>query len=150
MNRGKLFGAALLAPIAVLYALFLLAPISNFLATSLFTYDAFALYKPVLTATNFSRLIFDPYYRAIILLTMKIALLSAVFSLIVGFPLAYFLARTQSAWRGVLMFLVVAPLMTGVIVRTYGWIVLLGAEALTLQFVLLYFGLGALVAAAVG
>ena len=42
MNRDKLFGAALLAPIAVLYAVFLLAPISNFLATSLFTYDAFA------------------------------------------------------------------------------------------------------------
>ena len=76
------FGVALLAPIAVLYAVFLLAPIGNFLATSLLTYDAFALYKPVLTGANFSRLIFDPYYRAIILLTMKIALLSTVFSLI--------------------------------------------------------------------
>jgi putative spermidine/putrescine transport system permease protein len=134
------FGAALLAPIAVLYAVFLLAPIGNFLATSLLTYDAFALYKPVLTGANFSRLIFDPYYRAIILLTMKIALLSTVFSLIIGFPLAYFLARTQCAWRGVLMFLVVAPLMTGVIVRTYGWIVLLGAEG-TVNSVIVGLGL---------
>ena len=134
------FGVALLAPIAVLYAVFLLAPIGNFLATSLLTYDAFALYKPVLTGANFSRLIFDPYYRAIILLTMKIALLSTVFSLIIGFALAYFLARTQSAWRGVLMFLVVAPLMTGVIVRTYGWIVLLGAEG-TVNSVIVGLGL---------
>src|SRR5262249_58051092 len=41
-----------------------------------------------------------------------------------------FLSRTHSAWRGVLLFLVIAPLMTGVIVRTYGWIVLLGAEGM--------------------
>ena len=71
---------------------------------------------------------------------MKIALLSTIFSLILGFPLAYFLARTQSAWRGMLMFLVIAPLMTGVIVRTYGWIVLLGAEG-TVNSVLVGLGL---------
>jgi putative spermidine/putrescine transport system permease protein len=51
-------------------------------------------------------------------------------SLAIGYPLAYFLARTRTAWRGVLMFLVIAPLMSGVIVRTYGWIVLFGTEGL--------------------
>lgn len=122
------FGIALLSPITVLYIVVLLAPISFFLAISLFKYDAFTLYKPEITGANFSRLLFDAHYRAIILLTLKIAFLTAIFSLVLGFPLAYFLARTQSVWRGVLLFLVVAPLMTGVIVRTYGWIVLLGSE----------------------
>jgi putative spermidine/putrescine transport system permease protein len=80
------------------------------------------------TAENFVRLLGDAYHRTIILRTLKIALLTTVGSLLLGYPLAYFLARTASAWRGVLMFLVIAPLMTGVIVRTYGWIVLLGSE----------------------
>jgi putative spermidine/putrescine transport system permease protein len=52
--------------------------------------------------------------------------------------LAYFLARTRTAWRGVLMFLVIAPMMCGVIVHTYGWIVLLGAEG-AVNRVLLWF-----------
>lgn len=122
------FAALLMAPISGVYLVFLLAPISFFLAMSLMKYDALELYKPVLTGENFGRLVLDPYYRAIVLLTLKIAGLTTLFSLIVGYPLAFFLARTQSLWRGVLMFLVIAPLMTGVIVRTYGWIVLLGAE----------------------
>jgi ABC-type spermidine/putrescine transport system permease subunit I len=106
---------------------------------SVFKYDAFNLYKPQLTGANFGRLAFDPYYRAIVVLTLEIAALTTIFSLLLGYPLAFFLSRTKSAWRGVLMFLVIAPLMTGVIVRTYGWIVLLGSEG-TVNGVLLALG----------
>jgi ABC-type spermidine/putrescine transport system permease subunit I len=85
---------------------------------------------------NFGRIVLDPYYRGIILLTLKIAALTTVFTLLVGYPVAYVLARGRSALRGVLMFLVVAPLMTGEIVRTYGWIVVLGSEGLVNRFLL--------------
>jgi ABC-type spermidine/putrescine transport system permease subunit I len=139
MEAGRRFGAAVLTPIALLYLVFLIAPISFFLAMSVFKYDAFNLYKPQLTGANFGRLAFDPYYRAIVVLTLEIAALTTIFSLLLGYPLAFFLSRTKSAWRGVLMFLVIAPLMTGVIVRTYGWIVLLGSEG-TVNGVLLALG----------
>src|SRR5262249_39015373 len=76
---------------------------------------------------NFARLVLDPFYRGIIALTLEIAAVTTLGCLLLGYPLAFVLARTQSAWRGVLLFLVVAPLMTGVIVRTYGWIVVLGS-----------------------
>lgn len=122
------FARVLLSPIAVLYLLFLIAPISFFLAMSVFRYDPLELYVPTVTADNFIRLFDDSYYRNIIFRTLKISFLTAFFSLLLGYPLALFLARTRSAWRGVLMFLVIAPLMSGVIVRTYGWIVLLGSE----------------------
>ena len=138
--RGKLFATALAAPIVVLYGLFLLAPISFFLLMSVFRYSAMELYVPALTGENFARLFGEPYYRAIILRTLRIAALTALISLLLGYPLAYFLARTRSVWRGVLMFLVIAPLMTGVIVRTYGWIVLFGAQG-TVNVVLLWLGL---------
>jgi ABC-type spermidine/putrescine transport system permease subunit I len=134
------FGTALAAPITLLYAAFLILPLGFFLVVGVFKYDAFALYIPRLTGENFQRLVSDPYYRAIIALTMKLAALTTLFSLLVGYPMAYFLSRTQTAWRGVLMFLIVAPLTTGVIVRTYGWIVLFGAEGM-INSMLLWTGL---------
>jgi putative spermidine/putrescine transport system permease protein len=126
--RDRLFPQFLLGPITLLYLLFLLGPLSFFLAMSVFRYDAFELYVPTVTFENFGRLLEDAYYRDIIWRTLRIAFLTAFFSLLLGYPLAYFLARTRTAWRGVLMFLVIAPLMSGVIVRTYGWIVLLGSD----------------------
>jgi putative spermidine/putrescine transport system permease protein len=80
------------------------------------------------TSDNFVRIVTDAYYQEIIYRTLRIAFLTSLISLILGFPLAYFLARSRTVWRGALMFLVIAPLMSGVIVRTYGWIVLLGSN----------------------
>ncbi len=131
MNRsGGAFGALSAMPIGVLYVAFLIAPLAFFLVMSVFKYDVFNLYKNELTGENFRRIVVDPYYRGIIILTLKLAALTTLFSLLLGYPLAYFLARTRTAWRGALLFLVVAPLTTGVIVRTYGWIVLFGAEGM--------------------
>jgi ABC-type spermidine/putrescine transport system permease subunit I len=136
---GGVFGKILFAPITFIYAIFLLAPISFFLAMSVFKYSAMELYVPAVTFENFGRLLGEDYYRTIIFRTLRIAGLTALFSLLLGYPLAYFLARTESIWRGVLMFLVIAPLMTGVIVRTYGWIVLLGSEG-TVNKTLIWLG----------
>jgi putative spermidine/putrescine transport system permease protein len=121
-------GRLLLTPIAAIYLVALVAPISFFLVMSVFRYSALDLWVPTVTGENFARLLGESYHRAIIMRTLKIALLTTIGCLGLGYPLAWYLARTPTAWRGVLMFLVIAPLMTGVIVRTYGWIVLLGSE----------------------
>lgn len=129
MKTGsRAFPVFLFSPVGIVYLLFLLAPISFFLSMSFFKYDAFALYVPAFTGENFARVLSDNYYREIIFRTLKIAFLTSLFSLLLGYPLAYYLARSNTRWRGVLMFLVIAPLMSGVIVRTYGWIVLLGQD----------------------
>lgn len=127
-NRG--YAALLLAPIAALYLCFLVAPVSYFLAVSLFKYSPQQLYIPTITGENYGRLFLDGYYRSIILNTFRIAATVTAITLVLGYAIAYFLTRVANAWRGILMFLVIAPLMTGVIVRTYGWIVLLGGEGL--------------------
>jgi putative spermidine/putrescine transport system permease protein len=127
-EAGGRSGRLLLAPMALLYLVALVAPISFFLVMSVFRYSALELWVPTVTGENFVRLLGDSYYRAIIVRTLRIALLTTAGCLGLGYPLAWYLARTTSAWRGMLMFLVIAPLMTGVLVRTYGWIVLLGSE----------------------
>ncbi len=95
MTGERTFSRLLLTPITLVYLLFLIAPISFFLAMSVFKYDAFELYIPTLTGANFTRIIADAYYRTIILRTLKIAFLTAVFSLLLGYPRAVFLARPK-------------------------------------------------------
>jgi len=129
-RSARNFGRLLFAPITLIYLLFLILPVSFFLALSVLKYHPNDLYQPILTLENYRRLLFDGFYLAIIGRTLKIAAIVTLVSLAIGYPLAYFLARTRTAWRGVLMFLVIAPLMSGVIVRTYGWIVLFGTEGL--------------------
>lgn len=129
-SRAGMYARMLLAPISILYLAFLVAPIGYFLSVSLLTYSAEHLYISTVTLGNYRHLLTDGYYRGIIYDTLRIAAMVTVLSLICGYTLAYFLSRVKSAWRGILMFLIIAPLMTGVIVRTYGWIVLLGREGL--------------------
>ncbi len=129
-SQSKLFALALLTPLSVLYLAFLIAPIGYFLAVSFLKYSPEQLFLPQVTTENYQRLLLDGYYRQIIYDTFRISAIVTFITLILGYALAYFLARLKSAWRGLLMFLVIAPLMTGVIVRTYGWIVLLGSDGL--------------------
>jgi len=44
---------------------------------------------------------------------------------LLGYPLAYFLVRTRSRWKGLLIALALAPLLASVVVRTYGWYIIL-------------------------
>jgi putative spermidine/putrescine transport system permease protein len=132
-SQAKAFAAVLLAPVSVLYVAFLIAPIGYFLAVSLLKYSPEQLYLAQVTTENYERLLLDSYYRQIIYDTFRISAIVTLITLIFGYALAYFLSRLKTAWRGLLMFLIIAPLMTGVIVRTYGWIVLLGNDGLVNQ-----------------
>ena len=54
-------------------------------------------------------------------------------TLVIGYPVAFFLARTRSRWRSWLTILVVFPLMLNLVVRTFGWIALLAQNGLVNQ-----------------
>ena len=126
----KGFAAALLAPVTLLYLFCLLAPISYFLAVSFLRYSPVELYTLTPTLENYARLLSDAYNVGVIAETFRVAAVVTAVTLVLGYALAYFLSRAAPAWRGLFIFLVIAPLMTGVIVRTYGWIVLLGTDGL--------------------
>lgn len=122
--------ALLLTPVGLLYVLFMIAPISFFLAVSFLKYSPQELYTTTPTLENYGRLLLDPFYTRIIFDTFRISATVTVISAVLAYAIAYQLSLVRGAWRGVLIFLVVAPLMLGVIVRTYGWIVLLGQNGL--------------------
>ncbi|NSZ87170.1 ABC transporter permease [Agrobacterium tumefaciens] len=78
------------------------------------------------TLESYRIVLFDPFYWKIAWNTLYLGVNVAVLAVILSYPIALFLARTQSRWRGVLTALAVAPLLTSSVVRTYGWMVILG------------------------
>jgi ABC-type spermidine/putrescine transport system permease subunit I len=62
--------------------------------------------------------------------TIEIGLLTTAACAILGFPVAYFLARAPARWLGVWLFLLVTPLMVSSVIRIFGWLVLLGRRGL--------------------
>ena len=122
--------ALLLAPLGLIYLLFLLAPISFFLAVSFLKYSATQLYTSTPTLENYQRLLFDPFYTRIILDTFRISATVTVITAVLAYAMAIELFRAGSTLRGLMIFAAVAPLMLGVIARSYGWIVVLGQSGL--------------------
>ncbi|MBP2563155.1 putative spermidine/putrescine transport system permease protein [Neorhizobium galegae] len=78
------------------------------------------------TSEAYTTVLFDPFYWRVAWNTLVLGFNVAVFAVILSYPIALFLARTQSRFRGVLTALAVAPLLTSSVVRTYGWMVIFG------------------------
>jgi putative spermidine/putrescine transport system permease protein len=79
---------------------------------------------------NFIEIFTNPLYRNTLWVTLRIGATVALATLIVGYPLAFFLARTRSRAKGFLLFLTLSPILISVVVRAYGWIVLLSNRGL--------------------
>lgn len=74
---------------------------------------------------NYMRLFTDSYYLEVILRTLWVSFLSTVLCIVIGYPVAYYMVRHVKGSGALLIFLLVAPLMTSIIMRTYGWQILL-------------------------
>ncbi|MEW2409100.1 ABC transporter permease [Streptomyces griseoviridis] len=79
---------------------------------------------------TFAEVLGDGHYWKVIGQTLQLGLLVTVFTLILAYPLALFLARTTSRWRSLLMALAVAPLLISAAARTFGWMAILGNQGL--------------------
>jgi putative spermidine/putrescine transport system permease protein len=115
---------------------FLVLPLLYMLVVSFLKYQPMKIYVPQITVENYLRFIGDPFYRKVLWYTLKLSFAVTFFSLLIGYPLAYFLARTQSRRKGMYLFLLLVPLMVGIIVRTYGWIVIMGKNGLINNFLI--------------
>ena len=71
---------------------------------------------------NFLFLLEDDLYWKAYLNSAKIAFISTVFCLLIGYPMAYGMARANPAWRNVLLMLVILPFWTSFLLRVYAWI----------------------------
>jgi putrescine transport system permease protein len=100
-------------------------------------------FKAYLAQLDFENFIFltedDLYWRAY-LSSLRIAFISTCATLVVGYPIAYAMARASSEWRPTLMMLVILPFWTSFLIRVYSWIGILSQEGYLNQ-VLLWSGI---------
>lgn len=82
------------------------------------------------TIEHFARFLSDGYFLGVAWRTIWLSFAITVIAAIVGFPFAYIMARVGPTLRLWLIILVILPLMTSVVVRTFGWMVLLGRGGL--------------------
>jgi len=76
---------------------------------------------------------FDPIYLNIIGRSVLLALVAVIASLVLGFPVAYFISRQSVSTQNILLYLVTIPFWTNLLVRTYAWILILSADGVIEQ-----------------
>jgi putative spermidine/putrescine transport system permease protein len=131
-KRRPLLWLLALPALATVAALIVL-PYVNIVIMSFRTPSTNRHYAPGFTVDNYSRALTDPFYLELLGDTIRLAVIITAICLIVAYPAAYHLARTTSRWRGVLYALVLSPLLVGVVIRSFGWIILLANNGLINQ-----------------
>jgi len=86
--------------------------------------------------SDFADFFSDPFYLNILWTTLRVSLVSTGISLLLGYPTAYFMARTQSNLKKVMMVVILFPFLVSAVVRSYGWMVILGSNGLLNQALL--------------
>ena len=89
-----------------------------------------------LNFANYLQLAEDSLYLAAYVNSLKIAAISTFFALLVGYPMAYGIARATPRWRLLLLMLVILPFWTSFLIRIYAWIGLLRTNGLINQLLL--------------
>ncbi|MDF2523269.1 MAG: transporter permease [Clostridiales bacterium] len=84
----------------------------------------------------FQKFFTDSMYLDILVTTIVISLKVTVISLLLGYPTAYFMARTKSKMKNILMIVILFPFLVSAVVRSYGWMVILGNKGLLNQFLM--------------
>jgi putative spermidine/putrescine transport system permease protein len=121
--NGRVPWLLVAAPMALLLVFFAL-PNALLLSASFFKTEAQQL-TGELTLENYGFLFTSKFYIAAFLRTFIVGLSVGLLDVLLGYPLAYFLVRTRSRWKGLLIALALAPLLASVVVRTYGWYIIL-------------------------
>ena len=110
--------------------------------TPLFQKAGDFLYLVKLNFANYAFLLTDDLYFSSYLYSVKVAAVSTFYCLLLGFPMAYAIARIRSStWRSLCLMLIILPFWTSFLLRVYAWMGLLKTDGFINQFVAL-FGLG--------
>lgn len=118
-----------LLPAMALILLLIVVPLADMTQIS-FRSESFGEIQPGFTLSNYIGLLTN--HASLVLFANTFLSAAAVTALcaVLGFPVAAAIARASAKWRGLLYFLVAAPLLVNTVVRTYGWLLILGRKGL--------------------
>lgn len=132
-NRHQIRAYLLLSPSLLLLAL-LAASIVLLLIYSFYTYRSGGGMLPQFTLENYHRFFQSHLYWRVVLNTVRFSIVTTVLALVLGYPLALYLSKLKGMYQAVGFLLLTVPLWTSVIVRTYGWVIILSRQGLINSF----------------
>lgn len=118
----------LVVPATIFVAIGLIGPIAILFRYSLNQFIPGQFMVDGLTIENYVKFFTDAFYLNVLWRTVRVAVICTIICLIMGFPLAYVLARTESRFKNLLIMLVVLPLFVGNAVRAAGWMTAFGSK----------------------
>jgi spermidine/putrescine transport system permease protein len=134
-ERAKMKRTSLLATPTVLWlAIFFLVPLAFILGISFFSNSSVGEIERPLTLENYQRFAgfgsfgWEPLYPAIIVRSLALAAFTMFLCLLLALPLAFWISSLPSRWKTFALTLVVIPLWTNLLVRTYAWQLLLASS----------------------
>lgn len=119
------------APALLLFAVMLVVPLILTTILSFNVYNADS--GPVagtFTIAHYAHIVTDSYYYEIFWRTLWISAVVTVICIAIGAPEAYILSKMRAPWRSIFLLIILAPLLISVVVRAFGWSMLLGPEGL--------------------
>ncbi|MES5953971.1 spermidine/putrescine ABC transporter permease PotB [Bacillus fungorum] len=125
MKKGKL----LALPTVAWLLIFFLIPLLFVLAFAFMQRGAYGTVEMQFTLENISR-VFDPLYMGTLWETVKIAVITTVICLVIGYPFAYTITIVDRKYRSILLLLATIPFWINFLVRSYAWIVILRSQGL--------------------
>lgn len=121
------FFLSLVLPAVALVTIFLIYPLWRMFSLSFGSLeDGVAFNYNFETLDQYQRAVDGPVYRELFKTTFQISFLTTIFSILLGYPVAYLLANVADKTRAILLPLVVVPFWTSILVRTFAWRIILG------------------------
>jgi spermidine/putrescine transport system permease protein len=127
-GSSKLLTTALVFPAALWYLVLLVAPLLIVIVFSFGNRAKNGGYDPAFTFDNYSRLLLQPERLEPFITSLWMAVAGTIGCLLVGLPLAYFIATRATRHKGLFILLLVIPFWTSFLIRTYSWLIVLGRE----------------------
>jgi ABC-type spermidine/putrescine transport system permease subunit I len=124
--------ALFVGPYGVYLLVFLVLPFANVALLSVYRHSPTRIAIAEFTLANYAKLL-EVYYATLFLRTLRLALVVTAVCVILGYPLAYLLARSTSRVMALGLFLLIVPLMVSTVIRVFGWVVILGSEGMVNQ-----------------
>jgi putative spermidine/putrescine transport system permease protein len=109
--------------LTLLYAL----PLLLLFSRSLFSYNVATQVTGGFTFENYTRFLTDTDYLRVLWTSLRIAVLVTLLDLVIGYPIAYLLARSTGTIKQVLLAIVISPMLVSIVIRTFSWALLLNA-----------------------
>lgn len=141
LRRRPNFSSMLLAAPAFIVLVFFSVSLFFLFLLSFYRFVPAKLWEPTFTLENYVSFLTDPFYLNYVWVTIKMSGECTIVALIMGYPVAYFLARAKSSIiKGIILTLITVSNFINVVIRMYAWLITL-QDGGVVNDLLIYFGI---------